>query len=324
MKRREFMLCACAALVAARAGAQSVNAPRRVGLLMPATREFSKPQLEAFTARLAELGHVEGRDVVIDKRWAGGAVGQLPALARELLALKPQVVVAPSSPVAAAFKKATSTVPIVFTAVTFPEKYGFVASLARPGGNMTGIAYHGDAMATKLGELVRETLPARRRLALLLLDHPAAREQGSAVQRNLAALGFKVERFLVTRSEDFGSAFEHIARWPAELVFVDANPLFATHARELNTLAAKARLPLFGARRAFADGGGLLSYDNDLKVNYRRAAEYVDRILRGAKPAELPVDQPERFQLVVNLRTARALGITVPTSVLLQATEVIE
>ena len=326
MKRRAVLLAsgAWAALACARAGAQAPRLPHRIAFLMPATRKFSKPQLDAFTMRLAELGYVEGRDVVIEKRWADGSVERLPALVHELLALKPEVVVAPSAPVAAAFKKATSTVPVVFTAVTGPDRQGFVTSYARPGGNMTGVAFESVAMATKLGEILREILPAARRIALVDLDDPSMERSRPALLANFAALGFEVEAFLVRQPEEFASTFTRIARSRAEIVFVGAAPLFAGHAPVLNELAAKARLPLVGPRRAYAVAGGLLSHDNNLKEDYRRAADYVARILKGAKPGELPVEQPERFNLTVNLRTAKALGISVPRSVLLRATEVIE
>ncbi len=293
---------------------------------MPSTREFSKPQLEAFTARLAELGYVEGRDIVIEKRWADGSVDRLPALAHELLALKPQVVVAPSSPVAAAFKKATSTVPVIFAAVSGPDRQGFVASYARPGGNMTGVAFNSGALARKLAEMARETFPAARRIAVLDLDDASAL---GAMPRSTflaywADLGFTTEVLLVKEVADFAPAFDRIARWKAEIVYCGPPPLFVSYARELNELAAKARLPLIAPRRALTVAGGLFSYDNDLREDYRRAAGYVHRILKGAKPADLPVDQPERFHLVVNLRTAKALGIKIPQSVLLRADEVIE
>lgn len=317
-------VCACAVLAAARVGAQAHKPLRRIAFLMPATRKFSEPQFDAFAMRLAELGYVEGRDVVIEKRWADGSLERLPALVQELLALKPEVVVAPSSPVAAAFKKTTSTVPVVFTAVTDPDRQGFVTSYARPGGNMTGVAFESGAMAAKLGEILRETLPAARRIALFDLDDPSTERFRPALLTNFAALGFKVEVFLVKQPEEFASTFTRIARSRAEIVFVGAAPLFTAHAPVLNGLAVKARLPLIGPRRAYAVAGGLFSHDNDLKEDYQRAAAYVDRILKGAKPADLPVEQPHRFHLAVNLKTAKTLGIKIPQSVLLRATEVIE
>lgn len=212
--------------------------------------KFGAQYLEVFTQRLKELGHVEGRDFVIDKRFADGSVERLPAIAAELIALRPTVVVAPTSIGAAAFRQATSTVPVVFIAVTDPDKQGFVANFER--------------------------------------------------------------------------VFARIAAGKAKVVCATTYSYFQTHARRIADLALQARLPLFGLRRVFTDAGGLLSYDNDLKEDYRRAAGFVDRILKGAKPADLPVEQPDRFELVINARTAKTLGIKIPQSVLLRATEVIE
>ena len=311
-------------LACAGAAAQPATPPRRIALLMPSSPAFSKPQLDAFMSRMNEMGYVEGRNVVVEKRWADGKVDQLPVLARELLALNPDVVVAPSSPVAAAFKKATSKVPVVFTAVSSPVEQGFVASLSHPGGNMTGRSFRSEALATKLGEMLREIFPAARTIAVLEIDDPNAKVFRSALQANMAKLGFATEYALVRNPAEFPSAFAQVARSRAEILFVGAAPMMVSNTRELVERAEKARLPVVALRRAFTAGGGLLSYDSDLRDDYRRAAEYVDRILRGAKPADLAVDQPERFHLSLNLRTARVLGIRIPQSVLVRADEVIE
>jgi len=327
MKRRTFILAsgAWAALACTRVAAQSLQALRRIAFLLPSTREFSKPQLDAFTARLKELGYAEGRDIAIEKRWADGSIERLPALARELLALKPEVILAPTSAVAAAFKKETSTVPVVFIAVANPDGLGFVASLARPGGNMTGLAFRGQSMTAKLIEMVRETLPAARRIALLDIEgNPNADKFRSFYLEGFAALGFEVDFVAVKQAEEFERAFARITTRKAEVLYVTPYPLFVSHARKLGELSMQARLPMVGPRRAFTDAGGLLSYDNDLKEDYRGAAVFVHKILNGARPADLPVEQPDRFHLAVNMRSAKALGIKIPQSVLLRADEVIE
>ena len=253
--------------------------------------KFGAQYLEVFTQRLKELGHVEGRDFVIDKRFADGSVERLPAIAAELIALRPTVVVAPTSIGAAAFRQATSTVPVVLIAVTDPDKQGFVATLARPGGNK------GDPTLERFRPLYRSSF---------------------------AAVDIEVDFISVGLAENFERVFARIAAGKAKVVCATTYSYFQTHARRIADLALQARLPLFGLRRVFTDAGGLLSYDNDLKEDYRRAAGFVDRILKGAKPADLPVEQPDRFELVINARTAKTLGIKIPQSVLLRATEVIE
>lgn len=325
MKRRALLIAsgAWAALACVQTRAQS-KAPRRIAILAPSTREFSKPQHDAFTARLRELGHVVGRDIVIDTRWADGRYERLPALARELVALNPAVIVAPTPYCATAAKEATSSVPIVFLAVENPDTLGYVASLGRPGDNMTGTSFRGAALATKVRELVREVLPGRRRVAVLVGDDPVTQKALPASRAAFVAAGFEVEYFAVKQPADFAPAFARIAQWRAEIFWPAAGPFFVSHARALSALAAEARLPMVGLRRAFTDAGGLLTYDNDLKEDYRRGANYVDRILKGARPGELAVEQPERFLLIVNLRTAKALGIQIPKSVLIRANEVIQ
>jgi len=311
-------------LVAGAATGQTPKAPRRIAFLMPSTRKFSEPQFDAFRARLKELGYSEGRDVVIEARWADGSVERLSVLARELLDLNPAVIVASTQDAATAAKRLTSVVPIVFIAVDDPVAAGFAASLARPAGNMTGITFRAASMSEKMRELVREAMPERKKIAVLVQEHPVMRQNLPLYRGNLAKEGFDSEFIFVRDERDFTSAFEQIARWRADVLWVSPAPFFVSHAGQINKLAADARLPVVGTRRAFTDAGGLLSYDNDLKEDYRRAAGYVDRILKGAKPGDLPIDQPERFHLSVNLRAAKNLGIKIPQKILLRADQVIE
>ena len=324
MKRRELVLAsaAWAALAAGRAHAQSAKPPRRIAFLSPSTEAFGKPLIGAFIARLKELGYVEGRDFVIDMRWAEGRSDRFAPLARELVGLNPAVIFASTSPAAAAAKQAAGTLPIVFISVVDPVAAGFVDSFARPGRNMTGMTYRAWAMVDKSLEMLREILPSARRVALLeQADAPTPRD---AVRKRFAAHGLEVEFFPVGQAGEIEEVFTRIARSKPAAVYAGARPFFVSHASRIADLALKARLPLFGTRRPFVDAGGLLSYDNNLKDEYRRAAGYVDKILKGAKPADLPVEEPDLFEMVINLRTAKALGIKMPQSVLLRATEVIE
>lgn len=327
-RRRALLLAsgACAALAAARAWAQAARAPRRIAFLLPGTRELGHANLEAFKSALTGLGYVEGRDLVIDVRWSDGISERLPGLARELLALDPAVVVTATQVGAAALKAATITVPVVFISVGNPDTQAFVASLARPGGNMTGTAFRAGGFNSKLAEVLRETLPAAKRIALLDIENYPSREVNRAFfEKMLPKLGFELTAVVpVGSAADFAQAFAEIRKRRAQVVWAVPHALLAANAAKLSELALQLRIPLVGPRRAFADEGGLLSYDNDVREDYRRAAAFVDRILKGAKPADLPVEQLDRFQLVLNLRTAKALGIRIPQSVRTRADEVIE
>lgn len=324
MKRRElvFAWAAWTALAAGRAHAQSGKPPRRIAFLSPSTEKFGKPLIDAFAARLKELGYVEGRDIVIDKRWAEGRFEAFAPLARELVAMQPAVIVASTNHSTAAFRQLTGTLPIVFISAVDPVEEGFVDSLGRPGRNMTGTTYRGWAMVDKALEMLREILPSASRVALL--EQADAATPRDLVRKRFAAQGLEVEFFPVGQAGEIEEVFARIVRSKPAAVFAGARPFFVSHASRIADLALKARLPLFGTRRPFVDAGGLLTYDNNLKDEYRRAAVYVHKIFKGAKPADLPVEEPDLFEMVLNLRTAKALGIKIPQSVLLRATEVIE
>ena len=326
MKRRDLVLAsgALALLATATAGAQAPKA-RRIAFLSPSTEKFGRPLIEAFLAKLKELGSIEGRDFVLDKRWAEGKFDRFAPLAGELFGLRPDVIVASTVASATAFRMLTSTTPIVFISSVDPVREGFVESLARPGRNMTGTTFRGQAMFDKALEMLRELLPAARRIAMFdQEDDPNLEKLRESYRTRFALHRFEVEFFPVRQPADMDSAFARVVQSKPAAFYAAANPFFVSHARRMADLALKARLPLIGTRRELADSGGLMSYDNDLRDDYRRAAVFVDKIFKGAKPADLPVEQPDLFVLVVNLRTAKALGIKVPQSVLLRTTEVIE
>ncbi len=321
MKRRDWLLAAAALALPAPASAH--GARHRIGFLGDTTAERTKGLLAVFKARLAELGHAEGRDFALEERYSEGKPERLAALAREFVMMKPAVIVTGGSAAIATLQKATSTVPIVFVTAGAPVEQGFVKSLARPGGNITGASVRG--LAGKLFELIRECLPASRRVAVL--EHeadPVAKRNADFHLGRAASTGHEAVVVWVKDAADFERAFAQAVALKAEAVIVPPLSLFFVHPKPLAGLAREARLPVFSEMRASTVSGGLVSYHADLAENYRRAASLVDRILRGAKPGELPVEQPDRFVLTVNLQTARALGIRIPQSVLLRADEVIE
>lgn len=327
MNRRDLIagLGALAVLRASPVQAQSPTAPRRIAFLNPSTEQFARPMIDAFTARLKDLEYVAGRDYVIDIRWAEGRYERFEPLARELLALRPAVIVASTGAAARAFKQLTETLPIVFISSIDPIADGFVESLARPGRNMTGTTYRGPAMVDKTIEMLREIMPGASRVAMLVQrDQPNVQSLHAFYRKGLSARGFEVEFFSVGLPGEFDEAFARIVRTKPAALVAHSAPFFVSHARRICDLALKARLPVVGFRRAFSDAGGLLSYDNDIRDDYRRAAVFVDKIFKGAKPADMPVEQPDVYEMVVNLRTANALGLKIPQSALLRATEVIE
>lgn len=328
MDRRRLLLAASALLSALplRALQAAQGAPKRIGFLSPGTRDLSQPNMDEFRAALKKLGYAEGRELVIDIRWSEGITERLPELARELLTLNPAVLVTVTQVGAEALKAATSTVPVVFIAASNPDKAGFVASLARPGGNMTGTAFRAGGFNNKLAEVMREVLPTAKRLAVLDLESYAGRESNQDFfQRMLPKVGFELAGIVrVSSPDELARAFGQIKAHKAEVAWAVPHALFVAHATTLSRLALQARVALVGPRRALAEGGALLSYDNDVREDYRRAATFVDRILKGAKPGDLPVEQPDRFQLVLNLRTAKALRIAIPPAVRARADEVLE
>src|SRR5215475_10639385 len=306
--------------------AQAPERVPRVGSLWPNTRSPHQRTLDAFQQGLRDLGWVEGKNVIIEYRWAEGRSERLPALAAELVRLKVDVIFASSTSAAVAAKDATRTIPIVMATRGDVVGLGLVASLARPGGNATGLSYDvGLQSAVKGLELLKETVPTVRRVAVLA--SPANPSYAPAIGnlRDAArALGVQLQLPEARGPDEFDSAFAAMARERTGALLVFSGPEFSPYRERLADLAAKRRLPAMYSDRGYTEAGGLMSYGPDIRDNFRRAASYVDKILKGAKPADLPVEQPIKFEIVVNLKTAKALGLTIPRSVLLRTDLLIE
>jgi len=288
------------------------------------------PLEEAFLQSLRERGYVEGRNLVVERRFSEGRDERFADFAAEFVRLKVDLIVAASNEAAQAAKKATTTIPIVMTAVVSPERLGLVASLARPAGNLTGLSLDtGPEIAGKMLQLLKETVPKISRVATLATSPSRVwfDESGAPVREIAAAsqaLRLTLVPIVVRGPDDFAGAFAAAAHGRAEALFVDAGTLAFVHRRLILEFAAKQRLPAMCAVREFADDGGLMAYGVDLKDLLRRAAAYVDKILKGAKPADLPVEQPTKFELVINLKAAKALDLTIPQSVLVRADHLIQ
>jgi len=283
--------------------------------------------LEAFRQGLRELGWVEGQNIVIDYRFAEGRFDRLPDLAAELVRLKVDIIVAVATQGVAAAKNATETIPIVMISGSAdPVGLGFIASLARPGGNVTGLSYSvGPEILGKGLELLKEIVPKVRRVAIL--SNPASPVQPLFIREVKVAarsLGVQLQLLEARGPNEFDGAFAAMAKERVGALLVVADGLFILHRARLADLAARSRLPAIYGYREHVEAGGLMSYGSSLRDLWRRAATYVDKILKGAKPADLPVEQPTKFELVVNLKTAKALGLTIPQSVLVRADEVIQ
>ena len=277
-----------------------------------------------FVQRLRELGWAEGRTIAIEYRWAEGHDERLVEIAAEFVRRKVDVIVTSATAAIVAAKQATSVIPIVFAAAGDPVETGLVASLARPGGNVTGLSIQQTDVAAKRLELLREVVPGLRRLAILgNVDGPAVLLDMREVQTTARPLGLEVVTSEIRRGEDIAPAFETL-KGRADALYVCIDPLVHTHRIRINTLALAARLPTMHGSREPVEAAGLMSYGPNRPDLWRRTADYVDKILRGAKPADLPVEQPTKFELVVNLTTAKALGIEVPPTLLALADEVIE
>jgi putative ABC transport system substrate-binding protein len=273
--------------------------------------------------RLHELGWIEGRTVAIQYRWAEGHTERFAEIAAEFVRLKVDVIVTGGNAAVAA-KQASSVVPIVFALASDPVGDGLVASLARPGGNITGLSIQAPDLAGKRLALLREVVPGLRRLAIMVnVDFPAAVLEMGEIQAAAGTLGLDVATFEIRRAEDIAPAFEAL-KGRAEALYVVGDALVIIHRVRINILALTARLPTMLATREYVEAGGLMSYGPSFADVFRRAGDYVDKILRGAKPGELPVEQPTKFEFVINLTTAKALGIDISPTLLARADEVIE
>ena len=281
--------------------------------------------VQTFRQALRDLGYTEGRNLVIEARYDKGNAEALPALAAELVKLKVDAILAASSTYVRAAKQATTTIPIVFAVHNDPVGTGDVASLAHPGGNITGTTQMATDLSAKQLGLLKETVPGISRVGVLW--NPTTPSHGPALKEIESAartLGVQLTRLAAAHESELDRAFAAAARDRIEALFVLTSPMIAQHSGRVVSQAMKHRLPTMYAARSFAEAGGLLAYGPDQLDLYRRAAGYVDRILKGAKPANLPVEQPTKFELVVNLKTAKTLGLTIPPSVLLRADQVLE
>ena len=283
--------------------------------------------LTVFRSALSDLGYVEGRDIVIETRFAGGEADRLPGIMAELVQLKVDVIVAASTLTVLAAMRATKTIPIVFASVFDPVGSGLVSSLAQPGGNVTGsaIGVGGSGLGGKWLQLLREFLPALTHVAALVnTSNPASAASLSEIEMAAQPLQLRVDAYDVNTEPTLQQAIADIAASPAQGLIVTNDPVFTPHADRLVAFTAARRLPAIYYFSMFAETGGLMAYGASADETYQRAAAYVDRVLRGAKAGTLPVEQPTRLKLVVNLRTAKALGLNLPDSILARADEVIE
>jgi putative ABC transport system substrate-binding protein len=278
----------------------------------------------AFVQRLRELGWIEGRTVAIEYRWAEGRDERFAKIAAELVRLKVDVIVTSGTPAVMALKQATSVIPIVFAQAGDPVANNLVASLARPGGNITGLSNQTRELAGKRLELLPEVVPGLHRLAILVnVGNPAAVLEMGEAQAAARTLGLEVAVVEIRRAEDIGPAFEAL-KGRADALYVCGDALVVSNRMRINTFALSARLPTVHFSRDLVEAGGLMSYGTNAPDLFRRAADYVDKILRGAKPAELPVEQASKYEMVINQKTAKAIGLAIPESFLARADEVIE
>ena len=325
IRRREFitLLGSAAAAWPLAARAQQAGKLPTIGILGGATSATWSTFLPALTHRLAELGWIEGRTITIEYRWAGGSLVRAAEQTGEFVRLKVDVIVTAGG-VLAAVKRGTSTIPIVFAVATDPIGSGFAGSLARPGGNLTGLSLQTTDHAAKRVGLLRGLIPTARNVAILAnSDNPGVVLEMREAETAIRALGLEPRPHDIRRAEDIALAFEAM-KGRADALYVCSDVLVNVHRVRISTLALGARLPTIYSVREYVEAGRLMSYGANLADLFRRAAGYVDKILRGAKPAELPIEQPTKFELVVNLTTAKTIGLTIPPDFLALADEVIE
>jgi putative ABC transport system substrate-binding protein len=326
MKRRDFisLLAGAAAAWPLAARAQQAGKLPTIGFMGATTPSAGGQLLAAFVARLRELGWIDGRNVAIEVRWAEGRDERFAEIAAEFVRRKVDVILTHNTPPVLAAKQATSVIPIVFATAGDPVGIGVVASLARPGGNVTGLSGEATDTAGKRLELLREVVPGLRRLAILAnVGSAYTTLELSQVWPTARLLSLEATVFEIQRTEDIALAFEAL-KGRADALYVTPDPVTIVNRVRISTLALGARLPTIYAVREPVEAGGLMSYGPNWPHMFRRAADYVDKILRGTKPADIPVEQPTKFDLVINLTTAKALGLEVPPSLLARADEVIE
>jgi len=321
--RRAFLYTVAVAVLAAPLAAEAEQARKmwRVGIL---GNENSAPW-EAFRRPLGDLGYVGGRNLTMESRWSEGRTERLPALAIELIQLRVDVIVASGTQAVRAAKQATSTIPIVMAVSAHPDKIGLVESLARPGGNVTGLDNVGPDLKGKQLQLLKEVAPKVSRVAVLW--NPANLVETFGFKEMVAAaavIGVEIQSIDVRTPDDYLAAFATVTASRADALYAFGNPVNFKNRQLIADFALKSRLPSIYEERLFVESGGLMSYAPSFTDLFRRAATYVDKILKGAKPADLPVEQPTKYELLINLKTAKALGLTIPPSLLLRADQVIE
>jgi ABC-type uncharacterized transport system substrate-binding protein len=326
VKRRQFIALVGGAAAAWPMTASAQPAMPVIGFLHPTSLEAFADNLRGFRQGLKETGYVEGENVAIEFRWADGQLNRLPALAADLVRRRVAVIVTASPPAAFAAKEASATIPIVFGMAQDPVKLGLVASLARPGGNLTGINFLLTELAAKRLELLREIVPAAKRLAVLV-DPAQVTNTASTlqeVQAGAQAMGLQIRVLNVSTSREIDAAFAGFERERPDALFVGSGTLFIGRRVQLTQWAAHHRMPASYPGREYVEVGGLMSYGSNYTDAFRQAGSYVGRILKGAKPADPPVMQSSKFELIINAQTTRILGLTVPPTLLARADEVIE
>ena len=326
MRRREFLggVLGVAVACSRRAGAEQLTPPL-IGFLVVGSPEPYAARVRAFRQGLGEVGYAEGRNVLVEYRWTDGQPERLPDLAAEIVRRNVSAIVAGGTRSALAAKTATSTIPIVFYTVTSPIEAGLVASLKDPGGNLTGVTSLGVEVGPKRLELLHDMLPAARRLALLVNPRfPDADRQAAEMEVAARARGLELQVLRAASEADIDDAFRAMSRSGAAGLVITTDPFFTARMEQLATRALRERIPAISQYAEFAAAGGLASYGESFAEPYRQLGIYAGRILKGAKPADLPVEQATRFELVVNLKTAKALGLDVPPTLLARADEVIE
>jgi len=325
MRRREFITLVGGA--AAWPFAVHAQQPRKlptIGFLGPNNASFERASTDAFVRRLRELGWIENQSIAIEYRWAEGRDERFAEIAAEFVRLKVDVILTYATPSSIAAKKATAVIPIVFAAAGDPVGTGLVATLARPGGNITGLSIQQTDLASKRLEILREVLPGLRTVAILAdISSPNSVLEMGEVQAAARTLNLAVITPEVRTAKDIAPAYDAL-KGRVDALYVCSSPLLSTHRIQINSLALGARLPTMYGFREFTVTGGLMSYGPNLPSLFHRAAEYVDKILRGAKPSDLPVEQPTKFDFIINLTTAKALGLEISPTLLARADEVIE
>ena len=326
MDRRTFIGTLAGGLVAAplAAEAQQTGQVYRISFLGTATPSLMSVWLTAFREGLRERGYVEGKNIAIERRWGEGKPERFPVLAAELVKLKVDLILTSGSQAVRAVQHATSTIPIVMAVIENPVERGFVTSQARPGGNITGLSFQDSELVTRRLQLLKEVLPDVNRVGVLWNSTDDDRSALKAIVGAATSLGLSLQILDVRAAEDLIRAFEAAKQQHAQALVQLASPFFAAHRKTMLDLSAKSRLPTTCQERTFVVDGCLMAYGPSFPEMFRRAAYYVDRIFKGAKPGDLPIEQTSTFELVINLKTAKALGLTIPQSLLQRADQVIE